>query len=69
MTVKQWGAAGVEMKVPSAENLEPTNGLLLKPGVGRSTALHAFPPEHFLVLISVFMTGSPSFSANFLPTF
>ena len=45
------------MKVLSAENLEPTNGFLLKLGVGWSIALHAFHAEHCPSL-SVFMTSS-----------
>jgi len=40
---QEWGAADTEIKVPSVENPELANVLLLKPGVDENIAMHALP--------------------------
>ena len=59
----QRSTADAEIKVPSGENPELTNGLSLKPGVGQNIATHASltAKNVFLVLISIFAVLSPSF--------
>ena len=57
------GSADAKIKVPSAQNQELTNVLLIDPGAGQNTALHASPTARnfFLVLICPLPVHSPSF--------
>ena len=55
--------AYAEIKIPSVENMEPTNVLPLKSGLGQNIAMHASPTarKFFLVLISAIPVHWPSF--------
>ena len=61
----QWGSADAEMKVSSVVNPELTYILLLKPGVGRDTALYAFAHCQELFVSNFYRSGP--FSIIFFP--
>ena len=49
----QWGTADAQIKVPSAENLELSCVLALKPGVGQNIAMHASPTARSFLLVLI----------------